>query len=148
MATAEPRSTAPAGEDRRGMADLLKELRDETTRLFRQEIELAKTEMSEKASRVGRNSAYLAVGGAIAYLGLAFILLGVMYLIGWGLAAAGLIPIIATWLAALIVGIVAGIVGYAMVQKGIQTLKRESVLPEQTVHSMRENKQWAQQKLK
>ncbi len=145
MATAEDRTRAAT--ETRSVADLLKELRDETTSLFRQEVSLAKTEMTEKATRVGRNTAYLAVGGLVAYLGAAFALLAVMYLLMWWFESAGMMIEVAAWLAPLIVGIVVGVAGYAMIKKGLHTLKRESVVPEETVRSLQENKQWAQRKL-
>lgn len=150
MATAEPRYNAPdssASRDNVSIADLLRDLRNETSTLFRQEVQLAKTEMTEKATRVGRNLAYLAVGGLIAYLGAAFLLVGLMYLVHWGLTAAGVEEVISAWIAALAIGIIVGAIGYALVQKAISTLKHESVMPEQTVQSLQENRQWAQQKL-
>jgi len=150
MATAEPRYSASdntTSRDNLSIADLLRELRNETTTLFRQEVQLAKTEMTDKAQRVGRNLAYLAVGGLVAYLGAAFLLVGLMYLIHWGLTAAGVEEVVSAWISALAIGIIVGAIGYALVQKAISTLKHESVMPEETVRSLQENRQWAQQKL-
>ena len=134
--------------DERGLADLLKDLRDETTTLLRQEVALAKTEISEKGSRVGRNVASLAVGGLVAYAGLMFILLAASYGIDSALRAAGLDADITRWLGPLAVGVVVAIIGYTMVQKAISTLKRESIVPEQTVASVKENTQWVKQRAK
>jgi hypothetical protein len=71
----EPRA---ASRDGRSMVELLKELRDETVTLMRQEVALAKVELSEKAVRYGRNIAYLAIGGLILYAGLLFLLAAAM----------------------------------------------------------------------
>ena len=49
--------------DNRSIFGLLRELRDELGTLFRQEVALAKTEVSEKADLAKRNSIYIAVGG-------------------------------------------------------------------------------------
>ena len=125
---------------------LLKELSLESRDLVQQEIALAKAEMSEKASRVGRNIAYLAVGGLIAYAGFMVLLLAA----SWGLREAlneTMPDNIAMWLAPLIVGFVVAIVGYILVQKGITTLKNTSLAPRQTIQSIRENKQWLQDRM-
>lgn len=132
----------------RSIPGLLRRLRDETITLFRQELALAKTEMSEKASKTGRNVAYLAVGGAIAYAGLMFLLLGLSRLILVGLLAAGVSESVAGWVAPAIVGVVIAAIGYAFIQKAISTLKRQQVAPEQTVQSLQENKEWLQQKIR
>ena len=125
---------------------LLKELSLESRDLVQQEIALAKAEMTEKASRVGRNIAYLAVGGLIAYAGFMVLLLAA----SWGLREAlneTMPDNIAMWLAPLIVGFVVAIVGYILVQKGITTLKNTSLAPRQTIQSIRENKQWLQDRM-
>ncbi|GMU24495.1 MAG: membrane protein [Phycisphaerae bacterium] len=133
--------------EERSVTELIKQLRDESITLFRQEVALAKAEASEKVSRVGRNLAYLAVGGAVAYAGLIFLLLGVTFLVWVGLEAAGLEENLASWLSAMIVGVVIGAIGYGLIQKAISTLKHESVVPEKTVQSLQENKEWLKHKL-
>ena len=134
--------------DERSVTELLKDLRDETTALLQQEVALAKTEMSEKVSRIGRNAAYLAVGGAIAFAGLMFLLQAVNNLVELGLIRAGLSEETAVWVAPLIVGAVVALIGYALVQKAITTLKHEPIVPQKTVDSLEENKQWVKQKAK
>lgn len=141
-------STATNGVNRdRSIGDLIKELRDETTTLLRQEVALAKTEMTEKATKVGRNLAYLAVGGAVAYLGLLFLLWAVTSGIMLALDAAGLDEH-AAWVAPLITGVVVAAIGYALIQKAISTLKnKDEIVPQKTVESVQENAQWARQKV-
>lgn len=145
-----PRIDAPRAEYRQesSIADLLKRLRDDTTTLLRQEVMLAKVEASEKLGRAGRNAAKLAAGGLIAYAGFILILLAVTALLGVGLAAAGLSERTAGWLAPLIVGVVVVAIGYAMTKKAGENLKNESVVPEKTVESIREDKEWLQQKIR
>lgn len=138
--------TTNAG-DNRGITDLLKDLRDETTTLLRQEVALAKTELTEKSGRLGRNLGYLATGGMVAYAGLLFLLLAATAALRVGLEKMGLSDDISVWLAPLIVGLVVAGIGYVLVQKAITTLKHESVVPEKTVASLQENKQWIQQKV-
>lgn len=132
----------------RGVADLLKSLRDESTVLLRQEVALAKAELSEKAAKAGRNAAYLAAGALVAYLGLIFVLLAVTAGLTGGLAAAGVPTRHAVWIAPLIVGVVIAAIGVALVLTAIRTLKNtDQLVPHKTMDSLRENAQWARHKL-
>jgi Putative Actinobacterial Holin-X, holin superfamily III len=60
---------------------LLKKLRDDTTTLVRDEISLAKTEISEKIASTSRNVGYLAAGALVAYAALMLILQGISFLL-------------------------------------------------------------------
>jgi cation transport ATPase len=131
----------------RSVVELLKELRDETTDLVRHEVALAKVEMNEKASRVTRNLVYLAAGAFILHGGFLILLMAASAGVYVGLVAAGLTHMNAGWLAPLIIGAVFAILGYAFVQKAISTLKHESIMPEETIASMRHTKDWAQEKV-
>ena len=54
---------------------------EETTALLRQEVQLAKAEMTQKASRVGKNVGFLVIGGVVAYTGvLALVAAGIILL--------------------------------------------------------------------
>jgi hypothetical protein len=133
--------------DPRSVVDLIKELRDETTELLRQEVALARIEISDKLARLSRNIAYLAVGGLILYAGLLILLVAASAGLYVGLVAAGLTHYTAGWLAPLIVGAVIAVIGYAFLQKAISTLKNESFVPKHTVQSVKETKQWVQEKV-
>jgi xanthine/uracil permease len=133
-------------KDDRSIGQLLKELTQESSTLLKQEMNLAKTEMSEKASRVGANLGEVAVGGAVAFLGAIALLLAVVY---------GLTSLlnkfmslgVAAWLAPLIVGIVLAAIGYSLIKKALATLKQESITPQRTTQSLQENKEWLKQKI-
>jgi xanthine/uracil permease len=131
----------------RSLTDLLKELRDETVRLFRQEVALAKTEVSDKAAKTGRNVGCLAVGGLIAYAGVLVLLMAGVVGLYVALEAAGLSNATAGWLAPLIVGGVVLAIGYGLVQKALSTLKHESLTPERTVETMQDNTNWIKEKV-
>ena len=133
---------ARSGERReeRSLGELFGDLARETGTLVRQEVQLAKTEMSQNASRVGRDIAFLAVGGLVAYAGV----LGILAAVILGLVAAGLEP----WLAALIVGVVVTLAGYLLVRRGLDALKHQELAPRQTVESLKEDAQWAKQQIK
>ncbi len=121
------------GKDNRSLGDLFSELAQETSTLVRQEVNLAKTEMSHKASRAGRHIGVLAAGGAVAYAGLLAILAGVIVLLD------NVMPL---WLSALLVGIVVAVVGYLLVRRALDALKREDFAPRQTMETLKEDGQW------
>jgi fatty acid desaturase len=126
--------------DERSIGELFGDLARETSMLVRQEVQLATTEMTQKATAVGKDIGFLAVGGAIAYAGLLALI-------------ATLIIILATiglpwWLAALIVGVIVAGVGYALVQKGLTALKHESLAPQQTIQTLNEDRQWAKEQMR
>lgn len=129
------------------LTQLLKELRDEGTLLFRQEVELARTELSEKISRVGRNVGYLVAGSLVAYAGVVVILLALSALLYVGLVAAGMSHMVAGWLAPLIVGAVVALIGFGLVKKAQSTLSAETTVPERTRQSLQEDQQWIQEKV-
>jgi hypothetical protein len=122
----------------RSLGELFSELSRDTSTLIRQEIALAKTEMSEKASTVGKNVGFLAVGGAVAYAGF-LVLLGALVVI--------LALFLPWWLSALIVGFVVAAIGYTLVQKGISTLKQVDMAPRETIESLKEDKEWAKKQV-
>ena len=123
-------------QDREGMstAELIGDLYRGTSNLLRLEIALAKTELSQKASRVGKNVGFLAAGGLIAYAGF-LALLGTIVAI---LAALGL-PV---WLSALIVSVIVLAVGGFLIYKGLKTLQQEQIAPQRTLDTLREDQEW------
>jgi uncharacterized membrane protein YqjE len=115
------------------LGDLFSDLSAQASLLVRQEVQLAKVEMSEKASQVGREIALIAVGGVLAYSALLAIAAGII--LGLGL----LIPY---WAAALLVGLVFAIVGGALAWTGVQALKNINLAPTQTIETLKEDKEW------
>lgn len=122
------------GRDERSLGELFSTLAQDTSTLVRQEMMLAKTEMSQKASRAGKDVGFLAAGGAVAYAGLLAILAGAIILLG---------QVIPMWLSAILVGLVVAGVGYFLVRKGLDALKREDLTPRQTIETLKEDQQWA-----
>ena len=134
-------------QDTRTIGALIRELFDEARDLFRQEVTLAKTEASEKASVLGRNVGFIAAGGLVAFAGALFILGALSVLLAWALQNAGLSEGMAAWMGPGIVGLVVAVIGYILVQKGLKTLKDGSLKPERTIRSIQEDKAWTQQRL-
>ena len=124
----------------RPIGDLVRQLSDQTTTLVRQEIELAKAEMTAKGKQVGMGAG--AFGGA-----------GLFGLYAVGAITACLILALSTavagWLAALIVGVVyAAIAGVlAMVGKK-KTQAGAPPVPERAISSTKEDVEWAKTRAK
>ena len=117
---------------------LIRALTGDIRTFIRQEIQLAKTEITEKIASFGRNAVSLAVGGVIAYAGLIVLLIGVGLLVAWGLQAAGLEPLIANFLGLIIIGVVVAGTGAALLLKGIKALSQSSLALERTLHTLQE----------
>ena len=126
---------------------LLKKLRDDTTTLVRDEISLAKTEVSEKIASTSRNVGYLAAGALVAYAALMLILLGISFLLRDLFILQGMKEANATLLGFLIVGAVVGGIGAILIIKALNTLKRESLTPTKTAETLKEDKEWVQSKV-
>jgi hypothetical protein len=120
----------PRSEER-SLGELLGDLSTEITTLVRQEMTLAKTEISQKAARVGKDVGFLAAGGLVAYAGLLTLIAALVII----LAEVGM----PWWASALLVGLaVAGLGGF-FVMKGLNNLKQEDLVPRQTIESLKED---------
>lgn len=126
--------------DERSLGDLFGDLARDMGTLVSQEVTLARTELTEKASQVGKDVAMLAVGGLVAYAGLLGIIAGVIVLI----ADQG-VPL---WASALLVGGIIAVIGYLLVQRGISALKQQDLAPRQTIESLKEDTQWAKEQVR
>ena len=133
--------------DQPSIAGLLKDLREEGTLLLREEIALAKKEISEKVSNTARNLTYVVAGALVGYSALIFLLLALSALISQALVAQEISLGWATFLGFLIVALIAGIASTAIILKGIQTLKKVSLVPDKTIETLKEDKTWAQNKI-
>jgi MFS family permease len=120
------------------VAELVKRLTEQTSRLAHQEVELAKAELALKGKRAGIGAGMFGGAGLFG-----------MFALGALVTAAilGLSQAVASWLAALIVagalGLLAGIValiGAAKVRQAVPPI------PEQTVETVREDLEYAKAK--
>jgi hypothetical protein len=125
-------------QQERSIGELFGQLSQDMTLLVRQEIQLARTEMSDKLSHFTTNLISVAAGGFVAYLG------------GLALVAAIILALrdlanISLAVSALIVGAILGIVGYVMLQRGLKELKRVDLAPRRTVETLKDDVQWAKE---
>ena len=119
----------------RPIGELLKQLANETTTLVRQELDLAKAEMREKAGKAGPGFGMWGAAGVTALLALGSL---TAFLI---LALDGAMP---NWLAALIVGLAyAAIAGVFYLRGKRRVQAAGGPVPEKTIETVKEDVQWA-----
>lgn len=113
----------------RSVADLLKQASDQTATLVRQELELAKAELTTKGKQVGLGAGMF--GGAGVFGVYAFGALTAAAILALSLAMTG-------WLAALIVATVYGAIAGVLALIGRRKVKAATPpMPEQTVQSVK-----------
>ena len=120
-------------KEERSLGDLFSELAAETGTLVRQEVALAQAEITAKATTVGKNVGFLAIGGAVGYAALLSVLAGVVL---------GLSYFMPPWIAAILVGVVVGIASFVLVSSALAELKKANLKPVETVESIKEDAQW------
>ena len=126
----------------RSIGELLADLAQDTGTLVRQEVSLATAEMTQKASQAAKSIGFLVVGGAFAFLALEMLVNSLVILI------AGLLPLpdpLPALLAFVIVFAVVAAISAAFIKKGINTLKADKLMPQQTMETLKEDVQWAKQ---
>lgn len=111
---------------------LLGRLIDDVTRLFRNELALARAETMEAAQRAKGGIGAVAAGGAV-------LLAGALALVAALILA--LAEVVEPWLAALIVGVILAVVGYAMLKAGAKRLEPSNFALERTQESLRKDKE-------
>ena len=125
--------------DERSLGDLFSDLSRETTTLVRQEVQLAKAELTQSATEAVRGIGMLVAGGAVAYAGLFFLLLAIVF----GLIEAGW----DAWLSALVVGLVVVALGAILVLRARESLKPANLAPRRTLETLKEDQEWAKEQI-
>ena len=120
--------------EERSLGELFGQLSQDLSLLFRQEIQLARAELSEKISGLTANLVSVLAGGFVAYVGaLAIVAALILFLY----EVVGISP----WVSALLVGAVFAFGGYLMLSKGLKELKRVDLAPRRTVENIKEDVQ-------
>ena len=129
---------APAAEPQLG--DLFRQLAQDSATLVRQEMALAKAELRENVKSVMRDAVMVGVGAFVALLGVLLVVAFLALLVGDAVDE--------YWLGALIVGAVFLLVGGVLAKKALNSLKHDGLAPEQTIATLKEDKQWLQSEMK
>jgi uncharacterized membrane protein YqjE len=130
MATSQPQRSVP---------EVLQDIVGNLQEIIRSEFRLAKTEIKEEASKAARPAAMFGAGLLFSFYALGFLLLAIVY---------GLSVVMASWLAALIVGALLAMVAAGLMNSSGKKLKRVNPTPEKTIQSLEENVQWGKNQIK
>jgi hypothetical protein len=98
--------------------------------LFAQELALLKAETTRSLGDLKAAAAGIAIGGAVAFMGVFFLLLAAVY---------GLSNVVEPWLAAAIVGGVVTLTGVIMLASGRRKLEPSAVAPRRTAEALRKD---------
>ena len=119
----------------RSLGELFGKLSNETSTLIRQEMALARAELTEKGKEAGKGAGLFGGAGAVGLLGAGAITAGVILLLDLAIAA---------WLAAIVVGVIYVAVAAFLGLKGRDRIQAATPpIPEQTVDTVKEDVEWA-----
>ncbi|CAL9507819.1 phage holin family protein [Streptomyces sp. NPDC090994] len=121
-------------DDDSSVGELLSAVTSDVQTLFRQEVELAKTEVRQEATKAGKAAGMYGGAGFAGYMVLLFLSLA---------AVLGLANVVDGGWAALIVAAVWAVAAAVLYQRGRTRMRTVAPKPEQTVESIKENAQWA-----
>ena len=133
---------APRGGETRGVGALFRDLAVSSAELLRGELRVARMEAGEVGSRVARGTAQVALGAVLLLLGTLALATGIVLLVGdqW-------LPSDRYWLAALVVLVITGGLAAWLGRTGMAQLRPSRLAPEQTIETLREDKEWLKQRL-
>jgi hypothetical protein len=116
-------------------AELVKHLSEQTSTLIRQELELAKAELTEKGKAAGAGAGMLGGAGLAGLLALGALTACIVLLLAEAMDA---------WVGALIVTVLYGAVAGVLALAGRGRVRAATpAAPEQTIESVKEDVQWA-----
>ena len=128
--------------DTRGLGTLVRELASGSAEMIRGEAQIARMEIGGVARGIATGTGFVAIGGVLALLGGLSLLAGVILLIGdqW-------LPRDLYWVAALLVVAVSGGIALLFFRKGMSMLSPASLAPDQTVETLKEDKEWLKRRM-
>lgn len=125
--------------DERSLGELFGDLSRQLTTLVRQEIDLARTEVTASAGAAAKDAAMAGIGAVLLHAAVLAALATVTLL----LIELGVTP----WLAALIVTIAVGAAGFLLVTRGREAMSSRSLVPERTVETLKDDAEWAKERI-
>jgi hypothetical protein len=128
-------------DGRRTIGALIRDLADGSATLVRQEVYLARLEFTAIARAVGTGTGLIATGSVLVVLGALTLFIGIILLPGdqWLRDR--------YWLAALIVMLLSGLVAGFFAKRGMALLSPQRLAPDQTLATLKEDKEWLKQQL-
>ncbi|MFJ9742351.1 phage holin family protein [Streptomyces sp. NPDC101166] len=132
--TSLPSHPAPTRSGDDSVGELLSVVTSNVQTLFRQEVELAKAEVRQEATKAGKAAGMYGGAGFAGYMVLLFLSLAAVF---------GLADVMDGGWAALIVAAVWAVIAAVLYARGRTRMRAVAPRPEQTVETMKENAQWA-----
>ena len=117
-----------------GVGDILRSLTADLSKLVNQEIELAKLELKQEATKAGKIAGAFAGAGVAGYFTILFLSLTLMFLLASWFDSY-------TW-AALVVTVIWAIIGAVLFTRARAQAKTLNPTPETTVQTLKEDKEW------
>jgi uncharacterized membrane protein YqjE len=128
-----------AVDNSRSIADVLQDIVANVQQIVRAEVRLAKTEITEEATKAARAASIIAGGLIAALFAVWLLLLTILF------ALATVLPI---WAAALILFVIVAVVTAVLLAAGKKRFKTVHAAPEKTIETMKENVQWVKNQAK
>jgi len=114
------------------IADLIRDLARDLSTLLSKEVALAKVEVRESVSDMNKAVGAIATGAVLAMAGVVVLLMSGVY---------GLSNVVEPWLAALIVGALALLIGFLMVNSAKKKMSARAMVPDRTMDSAKKDKE-------
>jgi hypothetical protein len=115
------------------IGELIGNISNDLSQLFRQEVDLAKAELKEEAGKAGKAAGMLGGAAFAGYLAVVLLSFALVF---------GLANVIDAGWAALIVAVIWGIIGAVLYTNGRKKIKDVDPVPHRTVDTIKEDAQW------
>lgn len=125
-------------KEKLSLSELFGDFTKELRKMISNEVELAKSEMSKKISDTKKDALYIGIGALLLWAGLLALVATLMIILSYGL------PV---WLSALIVAVVVAGIGYLFLQKGLTDIKQRRLAPDQTIETLKEDREWVKNRI-
>jgi MFS family permease len=128
----------PGTASEASLAELVKQLSEQSSRLARQEVELAKAELTYKGKRAGVGAGMFGGAGVFGFYGLGALIAAAILVLATAITA---------WLSALIIAVILGAIAGILALQGKSKIEQATPpVPEEATESVKEDVQWAKTK--
>jgi hypothetical protein len=125
-------------QEERPVAELIRELSEQTSTLVHKELELAKLELAHKGERAGIGAGMFGSAGLVGLYAVGALTAAVVLLLATTMAG---------WLAALVVAVAYGLIAGGLALAGRSQIEQATPpVPEQATESVKEDVRWAKAK--
>ena len=120
------------------LGDTVTGIVEDLQNIVRGEVQLAKTEVQEDVSKLGKAAGMIGAAAFLGLVGFIFLMLGVTYLLNKS---------VEMWIAAGIVGLVLAIIAAILGMRGKSQMQAANLKPDKTIESLKEDKEWASRQI-